>query len=137
MKRKEVGIDEENPEGSIFEVVKEIPSEPDVINKMMNGKRKKKAAFWDGNNSLEDMLEKLLANNADKLTEELRNRDKKLPVDMGFVGKVASMSQDNPQFKVFHYSPRTQLESDIFLKFSLIKKLAEVEEKNKSPLKFI
>ena len=46
MKRKEVGIDEENPEGSIFEVVKEIPSEPGVINKMMNSKRKKKAALW-------------------------------------------------------------------------------------------
>lgn len=107
LKRKEVGIDQENPEGSIFEVLKEIPSEPGAIRKMINGKKKKKPAYWDGNQSLEDMLAKLLAKSADKMTDELRNRDKKVPVDMGFVGKVISMSQDNPQFKVFHHSPRT------------------------------
>jgi len=107
LKRKEVGIDQENPEGIIFEVVKEIPSEPGAINKMINSKKKKKTAYWDGNDSLEEMLAKLLAKSADKLTDELKHRDKKAPVDMGFVGKVISMSQENPQFKVFHHSPRT------------------------------
>lgn len=77
LKRKEIGIDEDNPEGSIFETVKEIPSEPSAITNMMKRKKKKKAAYWDGNDSLEDMVQKLLAKNADKLTEELRNRDKK------------------------------------------------------------
>jgi len=69
LKRKEVGIDEENPEGSIFETVKEIPSEPGAITKMMKGKKKKKAMYYDENDSLEEMLEKLLEKNSDKLTE--------------------------------------------------------------------
>lgn len=107
LKRKEVGIDQENPEGGVFETVMEIPSEPGAITKMISGKKKKNPAYRDVNDSLEEIQAKLLAKCADKLTDELKHRDKKAPVDMGFVGKVLSMSQDNPQFNVFHHSPRT------------------------------